>query len=94
MSSADASAEEVRKVVNRLKRARGQLSAVIDAMENEADCRDVVLQLAAVGKAIDRAGFTVISTALRNCVTDAEQGREDDGAPTVAELEKLFLTLA
>lgn len=96
MSSTQASSEEIRKVVNRLKRARGQLSAVIDAMENEADCRDVVLQLAAVGKAIDRAGFTVISTALRNCVTDAEQGtaQQDDGAPTVAELEKLFLTLA
>lgn len=93
--SPQASDEEIRKVVNRLKRARGQLTAVIDAMEDEADCRDVVIQLAAVGKAIDRAGFSVISTALRSCVTDAEQGtpREDD-APTVAELEKLFLTLA
>ncbi|MGF2949316.1 metal-sensitive transcriptional regulator [Microbacterium alcoholitolerans] len=95
MSSTQASAEEIRKAVNRLKRARGQLTAVIDAMETEADCRDVVLQLAAVGKAIDRAGFAVISTALRNCVTDAESGAErEDGAPTVAELEKLFLTLA
>ncbi|KDA04755.1 hypothetical protein DC31_05610 [Microbacterium sp. CH12i] len=87
-----ASEEEIRKVVNRLKRARGQLSAVIDAMETEADCRDVVIQLAAVGKAIDRAGFAVISTALRTCVSSDEQTDED--APTLAELEKLFLTLA
>jgi DNA-binding FrmR family transcriptional regulator len=86
-----ASDDEVRKVVNRLKRARGQLSAVIDAMETDADCRDVVIQLAAVGKAIDRAGFAVISTALRSCVTD---GEPEDGAPSLQELEKLFLTLA
>lgn len=86
-----ASDDEIRKVVNRLKRARGQLSAVIDAMETDADCRDVVIQLAAVGKAIDRAGFAVISTALRSCVTD---GEPEDGAPSLQELEKLFLTLA
>jgi len=84
--------DDIRKVVNRLKRARGQLTAVIDAMETDADCRDVVIQLAAVGKAIDRAGFAVISTALRHCMTDDEA--PDEGAPTVAELEKLFLTLA
>lgn len=82
--------EEIRKVVNRLKRARGQLSAVIDAMETGADCRDVVIQLAAVGKAIDRAGFAVISTALKHCISEDA----DEGAPSVQELEKLFLTLA
>jgi DNA-binding FrmR family transcriptional regulator len=84
--------EEIRKVVNRLKRARGQLSAVIEAMETDADCRDVVIQLAAVGKAIDRAGFAVIGTALRHCVADGEDAQ--DGAPTMEELQKLFLTLA
>ena len=83
--------EEMRKIVNRLKRARGQLTAVIDAMETDADCRDVVIQLAAVGKAIDRAGFAVISTALRTCL--AEPDEEGEG-PTIAELEKLFLALA
>lgn len=89
-----ASDEDIRKVVNRLKRARGQLSAVIDAMETDADCRDVVIQLAAVGKAIDRAGFAVISTALRTCVSGDEQADEQGDGPTLAELEKLFLTLA
>lgn len=84
--------DEIRKVVNRLKRARGQLTAVIDAMETGADCRDVVIQLAAVGKAIDRAGFAVISTAVRHCAIDGEDAEE--GAPSMQELEKLFLTLA
>lgn len=83
-------AEAKRKVANRLKRAQGQLTAVIAAVESDAHCRDIVQQLAAVSKALDRAGFLVISTALRECLTDPEgEGRTDP-----EELEKLFLSLA
>ncbi|MFP3380628.1 metal-sensitive transcriptional regulator, partial [Bacillus sp. SIMBA_069] len=46
-------------VLNRLRRARGQLNAVIDAIENGEKCRDVVIQLAAVSSALDRAGFQI-----------------------------------
>lgn len=89
-------AAEIRRAVNRLKRARGQLTAVIDAMESEADCRDVVIQLAAVGKAIDRAGFSVISTAMRKCIVTADEDEDpaETGRVSVADLERLFLALA
>ncbi|HIY66391.1 MAG TPA: metal-sensitive transcriptional regulator [Candidatus Agrococcus pullicola] len=83
-------AEAKRKVVNRLRRAHGQLAAVIGAVEEEAHCRDIVQQLAAVSKALDRAGFLVISTALKECLNDPEA----EGTPDQDELEKLFLTLA
>lgn len=92
-------AAAVRKVANRLKRAQGQLAAVIAAVESGGDCRDVVTQLAAVGSAIDRAGFAIISTALRECLIEApadeaSAGEETTRRLTVDELEKLFLTLA
>ncbi|GAA1745387.1 MULTISPECIES: metal-sensitive transcriptional regulator [Microbacterium] len=82
--------EAKRKVVNRLRRAHGQLAAVITAVEQDAHCRDVVQQLAAVSKALDRAGFLVISSALRECLADPDA--EDATRPE--ELEKLFLSLA
>ena len=82
--------EAKRKVVNRLRRAHGQLAAVIGAVEQDVHCRDVVQQLAAVSKALDRAGFLVISSALRECLSDAGEG----AAAEQEELEKLFLTLA
>ncbi|WDG18362.1 metal-sensitive transcriptional regulator [Microbacterium sp. Clip185] len=93
-------AQAVKKAANRLKRAQGQLAAVIAAVENGGDCRDVITQLAAVSSAIDRAGFAIISTAMRECLTDAPAGEDatgettDDDRLTVEELEKLFLTLA
>jgi DNA-binding FrmR family transcriptional regulator len=82
-----------RRIANRLKRARGQLNAVIDAVESGADCRSVVTQLAAVSSALDRAGFAVISTAMRDCATDPE-GAADGDKLDFDELEKLFLSLS
>ena len=89
MSSSDlAGAADLRKIVNRLKRAEGQLAAVIAAIESGAECREVVTQLAATSSAIDRAGYLVICAAMKNCL----EGK--DASISVDELEKLFLTLA
>lgn len=82
---------EDRRILNRLRRAQGQLTAVIDAVERGADCRDIVIQLAAVAKALDRAGFAIVSTAMRSCLATPA---DPHNHLTVDELEKLFLTLA
>ena len=55
------------------------------------DCKDVVTQLAAVSRALDRAGFKIV-VGLRECVTGA--GPDDAQPLTEAESEKLFLALA
>lgn len=85
-------AEALRKISNRLKRARGQLDGVISAAERGEPCRDVVTQLAAVIHALNRAGFLMVSNAMENCIADPE-GAEEEGL-TTDELEKIFLTLA
>jgi len=85
--------DDIRKTLNRLKRAQGQLGAVIAAVESGADCRAVVTQLAAVSSAIDRAGFTIISTAMKDCLIDSDSDGEAKQL-NVNELEKLFLSLA
>ncbi|MGA4506981.1 metal-sensitive transcriptional regulator [Propionibacteriaceae bacterium G1746] len=82
-----------RRVLNRLRRARGQLDAVINAVEGGAPCREVVTQLAAVGSALDKAGFAIVSTAMKDCLADPEGVEQQEGL-TTEELEKLFLMLA
>ncbi|AZS42500.1 hypothetical protein BWL13_00034 [Microbacterium oleivorans] len=84
-------ADVTRRVANRLKRAHGQLAAVIAAVEDGGDCRAVVTQLAAVSSAIDRAGFAVIATAMQECLAEDDG---DEGRVRMAELEKLFLSLS
>jgi DNA-binding FrmR family transcriptional regulator len=84
-------ADAARRIANRLKRAQGQLAAVITAVEEGGDCREVVTQLSAVSSAIDRAGFAVIAAAMQQCLTEDDG---DEGRVRMAELEKLFLSLS
>ena len=81
--------DQLSSVVTRLKRAQGQLGGIIAMIEAGRDCEDIVTQLAAVGKAVDRAAFLTISTGLRQCLTDPQSSDVD-----VAKLEKLFLSMA
>ena len=82
-------ATEMQSVVRRLNRARGQLGGIVKMIEDGRDCREIVTQLAAVSKAVDRAGFAVIATGLKECLTNP-----DGEAMDVDEMEKLFLSLA
>lgn len=84
--------DTVSQVRNRLRRAQGQLAGVIDMIDEGRDCKDVVTQLAAVSRALDRAGFKIIASGLRECVATDEQ--DEPAALNEEQLEKLFLTLA
>ncbi|MET9890948.1 metal-sensitive transcriptional regulator [Streptomyces sp. NBC_00647] len=87
---------ELKSVLNRLRRAQGQISGVIRMIEEGRDCEDVVTQLAAASRALDRAGFAIIATGLQQCLTDAENGAKngETNEQMRARLEKLFLSLA
>jgi len=76
-------------VLNRLRRAHGQLAGVIAMIENGRDCTEVVTQLAAVSRAIDRAGFKIVASGMRQCLAGG-----GELAVSEEQMEKLFLTLA
>ncbi|GHE53724.1 metal-sensitive transcriptional regulator [Streptomyces cellulosae] len=83
--------EAVTAVLNRLRRAQGQLTGIITMIEDGRDCADVVTQLAAVSRALDRAGFKIVASGMRQCLVG---GEGESSSMTEEELEKLFLTLA
>ncbi|MFD8146392.1 metal-sensitive transcriptional regulator [Streptomyces sp. NPDC059708] len=87
---------DLKAVLNRLRRAQGQIAGVIRMIEEGRDCEDVVTQLAAASRALDRAGFAIIATGLQQCVSDARSGGAEGEDPQAmrARLEKLFLSLA
>lgn len=79
-------------IVKRLRRAEGQIRGVIAMLESGRDCADVVTQLAAVSRALDRAGFKLIASGLQQCM--AAEANGDESALDTAQLERLFLSLA
>jgi DNA-binding FrmR family transcriptional regulator len=82
--------DDMTPVINRLRRAQGQIGGVIRLLEQGRDCTDVVTQLAAANRALDKAGFAIVSSGLRECLTGPD-GLDEDARAT---MEKLFLTLA
>ena len=83
--------DSIALVFNRLRRAHGQLAGVIGMIENGRDCKDVVTQLAAVSKALDRAGFAIVASGLQQCLVENDG---DADSLDVKKMEKLFLSLA
>ncbi|MEZ5095862.1 MAG: metal-sensitive transcriptional regulator [Nocardioides sp.] len=77
-------------VINRIKRAQGQLGGVLRMLEEGRDCEAVVNQLAAVSKALDKAGYAIVASGIQYCLVNPEGA---DGLD-VKKMEKLFLTLA
>lgn len=86
----DLQPEEIKAIITRMKRANGHLASVIRMMEEGSSCEDVLTQLAAVNKALSRAGFAIVANGLQNCLA------EGDGMDSVdvKKMEKLFLALA
>ncbi len=82
---------ELGDVVARLKRVQGQIGGVVRMIEAAEDCEAVVTQLAAASKALDRAGFKIISAGMQQCLTREGAG---EAKVDVQKLEKLFLSLA
>lgn len=77
-------------IAKRVKRAQGQLGAVVRMIEDGRDCADIVTQMSAVTKAVNTAAFTLISSSLKECLAE---GKSNSDAVT-AQLQKLFLSLA
>jgi DNA-binding FrmR family transcriptional regulator len=87
----DVDSAQLADVLGRLRRVQGQVGGIIRMIEEGRDCADVVTQLAAASRALDRAGFKIIATGMRQCMVDGDEGARRINAD---ELERLFLSLA
>jgi DNA-binding FrmR family transcriptional regulator len=83
--------EVVPEALDRLRRVNGQLGGIIRMIEQGRDCQDVVEQLAAVGRAVDRVGLKLLAGQLRQCLNDEEAARVEGYEE--GKFERLFLML-
>lgn len=79
-------------VMPRLRRVEGQVAGIARMVQADRECRDVVQQIAAASKALDRVAYKMLAAHLRSCLLDEESAAASGYTPQ--ELEKLFMTLA
>jgi DNA-binding FrmR family transcriptional regulator len=75
----------------RLRRIQGQLGGIVGMIEEGRPCREVIQQIAAAGKALDRVGVSLLVSQLQYCLEDEETARAEGYDP--AEVERLFMSL-
>jgi DNA-binding FrmR family transcriptional regulator len=63
--------EETVKIRNRLARAIGHLESIKKMVEDERDCAEILVQLAAVKSALNSAGKEILKEHLNSCIADA-----------------------
>lgn len=81
---------QVEAITKRLKRAHGQMGAIVRMIEEGRNCEEIVTQMAAVNKAVTTAAFTLISSSLKECIEENRNNSEE----VQEKLQKLFLSLA
>jgi DNA-binding FrmR family transcriptional regulator len=79
-------ANEKAKLLNRIKRLRGQIEAIERAVESDQECADVLQQATSCRGALDGFIAEVIEDHIREHMVDPRAGRDD---PRVAAAEEL-----
>lgn len=75
--------EHIKEVSNRLARAIGHLQKVKQMVENDEDCSEVLIQLAAVKSAINNTGKVILKDHMEHCIVHA---LEDGDTEMIEEL--------
>ena len=80
-------ANEKAKLLNRLKRLRGQIEAIERAVDADNECADVLQQATACRGALDGFIAKVIEDHIREHMVDSQSARD---APRVVAAEELI----
>lgn len=63
---------------NRLKRVEGQVKGIQNMLERDAECKEVLIQIAAIRAAINKVGALILQNYAKNClIEDSEYMSEE-----------------
>ncbi len=68
--------ENTKAVLNRLSRAIGHLESVKRMVEDDRDCAEVLVQLAAVRGELSNSAKVILKDHMEHCIAHAEEGDE------------------
>ncbi|MBE0538092.1 MAG: metal-sensitive transcriptional regulator [Ignavibacterium sp.] len=76
----------------RLNKAIGQLNGIKKMIENDRDCPDVLIQIAAVRSALATLGILITEDHIEHCVTDSfKNGKGEESIESLSNALKQML---
>jgi len=67
-----------KQVINRLAKIEGHVRSIKEMTQDGRDCPDILLQIAAVRKALDNAAKIILTDHMEGCLVDAVRNGEEE----------------
>ena len=83
--------EHMIAIVNRLSKAIGHLESVKKMVEDDRDCAEVLVQLAAVRSAINNCGKEILKEHMSHCIVHAVQDGDEKAIADLNEAVDKFM---
>ena len=81
----------MKAIINRLSRSIGHLESVKKMLEDEKDCADVLIQLAAVRSEINNAGKLLLKEHMEHCIVEAVAENDTDAIANMNKAIDMFM---
>lgn len=78
-------------ISNRLKRIEGQVKGIEKMVDNEATCKDILIQIAAIRAAINKVGTLVLENYAKKCFIEEDDGKPQDKVEDLLSTLNMFI---
>jgi CsoR family transcriptional regulator, copper-sensing transcriptional repressor len=69
--------ETKKAVINRLRTIKGHIQGIEKMVEEEKNCQDILLQVAAVKSSLQKVGIVIMENHTQSCLMDEELDRDE-----------------
>lgn len=83
--------KEKKRQLNRIARITGHLQFVKQMIEDDKDCSEVLIQIAAIRSALNGLGKEIISEHITHCISHAIEDGDTDAILEFQEAIKKYL---
>ena len=83
--------QNTKAVLNRLAKARGHLESVRRMVEDDRDCSEVLIQLAAVISALTSTGKVILQEHIEHCLVEAVESGDRKAIEDLNKAINLFI---
>ena len=83
--------ENMKAITNRLSKAIGHLESVKKMVEDDRDCTEVLIQLAAVRSAINNCGKEILKEHINHCLIHAVEDGDKEAVRALNDAVDKFM---
>ncbi|AYD40939.1 metal-sensitive transcriptional regulator [Clostridium fermenticellae] len=83
--------ENKKNIQTRLRKIEGQIKGIEKMIENEACCKDILIQITAVRAAVNKVGGLIFENYAKNCFSHSDSNSDDDKVKELMSTLTMFL---